>query len=1580
MLSLKPRALPVLALACVAFAAPAQATLTQVFSDTKNGGLLVTGNTLGLSGAQDQSCTDFGLLLCRESCDERNAPGTHGAIRTFTSLAASAENNGECPDWPAGTTGDFLQNESNAFLDLPTGARILHAELIWGGAFQGNGDACGGNGVDLSAQLGRSVFFTTPQVSRLAVAPQRSAQVAAANGACGLYRRSADVTAEIQNLVAANVSGAVGIAVGGVVGIESSNDSQGGNTTGWSLMVAYEKASEPLRNLTIYVGAEQVASGGATQQVVTDFCTPASGSFGGRLLLVTAEGDANISGDAIELSPTDCSVPANRKKLKGSRNPVANFFASQIEDATGALDTRGTFGARNHNALTNTNVSGGRQGWDIAQIPLNDATQNPNVVAAGINGLCVRESSTQDAYFSVGLGLELDVAEPDFANIVGALTVSPSVATSVGQLIDVAVVLDNTGGENAIDTVVRLTPPAGLSYVVDSATIDGTAIAGDPAVSLPVGTVVVGTPRTLRVKARVEALSTTGYAIGATLDYFYVDCRGRRFPAQDVANVGRLETVILAVTATVDPQPPLSVNQQFTLTTTVRNNGSASTNTPVVTIAPSAGMSIRPNTTRVNNGPVADRGGTSPVVAGLQITVGAAGLSVIDVGLTVNVENGQSILVTVDVDGAGPAAPITLTVGLGVVACGDGQVAGAEQCDDRNLDSGDGCSAGCVSEPGFVCAGAPSVCTPICGDGNLRGAEECDDGDFDSGDGCSAGCVEEPGFSCTAASPSVCSTVCGDGLQRGVEQCDDANDDAGDGCAANCTVEDGFICVGIPSVCDDDVDNDGVKNNFDPDENDPDTDNDGLCDGNATVPGVCVAGEDLNGNGVLDPNETSPTLTDTDGDGLSDVVEGAPARDTDGDGTIDARDIDSDGDGVKDIDENNGDLDDDGLPDYRDDDDDGDGIATRREGVPFDPAVDEVSDGLRFGADIDRDELPNGRDTDSDGDGLADSAEGVADNDGDGIPAYLDPDDGGGADTDLDDDGVSNDQEALDGTNPRNRDSDGDGLSDGEERGSGERARDSDDDGVIDALDTDDDGDAIATAVELADGVIHGNNRDNDALPNFLDTDSDGDGILDSHELRADPDGDGIPAYLDTDSDNDGKLDSVEGEGDSDGDTVPNALDSTDTDGPGADNDGDGLSNGEEAAIGTNPDSADSDGDGLSDRFERGTGAQPLDTDGDGLIDARDTEDDNDGILTAQEIGNNAASPRDSDGDGIIDARDADDDNDGILTRIELADGLAINNNDVDGDGIANFLDTQSDGDGILDRIEGRTDTDNDGIPGYLDPNDRGNAINDRDGDGLNDADENRLGTNPDNRDTDGDGDIDGDELGPDVNNPRDTDGDTVIDALDDDDDGDGIATRNEIADGNAHGNNIDGDGVPNHRDTDSDGDGITDRVESAADADNDGIPNYLDLDSDGDGISDQDEGDRDVDGDGIADFLDNNPNDGPDADPDGDGLKNGDEQRLGTDPDNADTDGDGVNDGTEVVNVDNPADFDNDGVIDALDPNFPDGGGGDGGGDGDGEGDGLSITGGGLFSSCAASDGSSASPLIGLGLLAVLRRRRRAA
>lgn len=116
------------------------------------------------------------------------------------------------------------------------------------------------------------------------------------------------------------------------------------------------------------------------------------------------------------------------------------------------------------------------------------------------------------------------------------------------------------------------------------------------------------------------------------------------------------------------------------------------------------------------------------------------------------------------------------------------------------------------------------------------------------------------------------------------------------------------------------------------------------------------------------------------------------------------------------------------------------------------------------------------------------------------------------------------------------------------------------------------------------------------------------------------------------------------------------------------------------------------------------------------------------------------------------------------------------------------------------------------------------------------------LGLDLDDEDSDGDGVDDVDELG-DGEMPLNTDGDSLIDALDPDDDNDGIPTLIERQQSVGIDLDLDGDGLPPWRDADSDGDGISDFIEWTRDADSDvdsdGLVSFLDVDSDDDGLCD---------------------------------------------------------------------------------------------------------------------------------------------
>jgi uncharacterized repeat protein (TIGR01451 family) len=187
----------------------------------------------------------------------------------------------------------------------------------------------------------------------------------------------------------------------------------------------------------------------------------------------------------------------------------------------------------------------------------------------------------------------------------------------------------------------------------------------------------------------------------------------------------------------------------------------------------------------------------------------------------------------------------------------------------------------------------------------------------------------------------------------------------------------------------------------------------------------------------------------------------------------------------------------------------------------------------------------------------------------------------------------------------------------------------------------------------------------------------------------------------------------------------------------------------------------------------------------------------------------------------------------------------------------------------------------------------------DADGDGLSDAVEISIGTNPNDADSDDDGVADGREPGFD----QDTDGDGVINAQDPDSDNDGLYDGTELGLGCA------GSGTD-----------VT-RGHCRADADQGATrTDPLNADTDGGGVRD---GSEDWNLDGAIQTGETDPTAGHGADDatvidtDQDGLSDNLEKFLGSSPEDADSDDDGVPDGQEA----NPSeDVDGDGLVDVLD------------------------------------------------------------
>lgn len=489
--------LPILATLLLATPTGAHASELR-FSITAKGGVVSTGNTLGLAKQLNA-----------------NGPGIEDSIGTFLS-----PDNGLFDDfpvnpgnmWGAGTTSDWTLDGSSAVLDLPessTGIEVVYAELVWGGSyFYGTENVSD----DLDVPVTLSANGLTHDAVPDAQTAVTLAEIAGEGFAVNYYMRSADVTEFVADQLSAEYT---------VEGVPATQDVaiNSLNAAGWTLVVVYRSAEASTRNLTVFVGGQFVDEDSTEDYPVSGFCTPPQGTVEGGVVISALEGDADLIGDSFQIAETANDPFA---LLEGPNNPLDNFFASQINDANGQLDTLGSAGDANHDAIAGVNVAGGRQGWDITKIPVSSAAGQ---LSAGQTSAVLRAITTGDSFMPVLAAFEIDVSSPDFEGNT-SVQIAPD-AIAIGEQTTITLDMANEGEVVATDVLFRAPLGAGLELV--SFAIDGAPLGGaDLIAGVDLGDVDAGTGReiTMVVEATSEPPTPAGWVVPANWTYDYVSCVG----------------------------------------------------------------------------------------------------------------------------------------------------------------------------------------------------------------------------------------------------------------------------------------------------------------------------------------------------------------------------------------------------------------------------------------------------------------------------------------------------------------------------------------------------------------------------------------------------------------------------------------------------------------------------------------------------------------------------------------------------------------------------------------------------------------------------------------------------------------------------------------------------------------------------------------------------------------------------------------------------------------------------------------------------------------------------------------------
>ncbi|WP_437600032.1 DUF3344 domain-containing protein [Sorangium sp. So ce590] len=1168
----------------------------------QRGDFALIGNTLGNECGRDD--IDPPLVGDVGPCGNNTGDS---APDTYWRADSPAEGDAE-----ASTSITAAQARSTAVLQLPAGAAVTHAYLYWGAHLGTTGDA------DTAVTLER------PGASGFAEEVTAIDSVETISSGRVYYQSVADITALVQ------ARGPGAYRVSGVDSASFTNNNFDNHFAGWWLVVFYELASEPPRNLALFDGFDTVASGSAREATLDGFLVPNAG-YDAKIGMVAFEGDVAHEGDQFFFNGT---------ALGNDLNPANNFFNG----------TRSYFNAPVSNVGDLPQLAGTAGSMAGMDIDVFDITPS---VTPGLTSAPIRASSTMDLYFLAGFITSISTFKPDFTSSTKTVTDVNGGRLRPGDVLQYTVEVVNSGNDASVGTVLTDPLPAGVTYVPGSLSVTAgantgakTDAAGDDQGEFDAST------RTIRVRLGAGANGTAGGTLAAGA------ATAITFQVRVDAGVSGLianQAIVNAAGQQGSPAedtPTDGNGPEGGVPPTEVSVDECETNADCAAPAPYCDTTAPPFTcveclTDAHCGPLAptcDPAGNACVCepSGAEVCGDA-----IDNDCDGVINNGC------DSDEDGIDDPTEIAAGTDpndADSDDDGVPDGQEPSFDEDTDGdglinaldpdsdNDGLYDG--TELGLPCDNpATNAAAGHCRADGDEGATKTDPLDADSDDGGVPdghedfdldGVVDEGETDPNDGADDVPPVdTDGDGLS------DDLEETIGSDPLDADSDDDGVLDGQEPNPADD-TDGDGLINVLD-----VDSDNDGLfdgtelglpCDNAATdvTAGHCRADadggatktspidadtddggvpdgvEDFNLDGAIDEGETDPNNgaddvppTDTDGDGLSDDLEETIGTDP--------NDADSDDDGVLDGEEPNfsDDHDGDGLINALDPDSDGDGLfdGTELGRDCANAATDAAAETCIPDADPTTTTHPLDADTDDGGvpDGAEDANHNGAIDEGETDPNNGDDDAVG---EDRDGDGLPDAVEEMIGTDPDDADSDDDGVLDGQEPNPGE---DTDGDGLINALDVDSDNDGLFDGTELG---LPCDNPATNAAAGHCRADAD-EGATKTNPLDADTDDGGVP-----DGQEDFNLNGAIDEGETDPNDGADDVPPTDTD-------GDGLSDDLEEHLGTDPNDADSDDDGVLD------GEEPNfsdDHDGDGLINALDPDSDGDGLFDGTELGRDCAN------------------------------------------------------------------------------------------------------------------------------------------------------------------------------------------------------------------------------------------------------------------------------------------------------------------------------------------------------------------
>nr|WP_199156915.1 DUF11 domain-containing protein [Pedobacter sp. ASV2] len=339
-------------------------------------------------------------------------------------------------------------NSSSANFNLPPAinnacTKIIYAGLYWTGVIQPLP-----NTIDI-----RTVKFRTPVASYADITATED--IFLGNATNNVYVEYCDVT----NLVKAGGVGAYSVANIGP------NNHVVGSITGWSLVVVYENATLPLKNIGIIDGYTFLKANQNQQIDLNGFHTNQSGHVNIKLGVMAGAG--NISGgDAFQIKKTNTN---NWYSLSHGMNTVDDFFNGSI------------FTGGNNRAPTNNDNK-----VDIAVF--NVPNDNNEILDNNQSSTSFLAKTVSDEYALYNVTFAFDAYAPQITALNKSNNNLQTNGTVIpGQDLEFELDLYNKGNEAVKNVAVEVTLPQNLIFVSSELTKGDNVILSPPEFSSIIG-------------------------------------------------------------------------------------------------------------------------------------------------------------------------------------------------------------------------------------------------------------------------------------------------------------------------------------------------------------------------------------------------------------------------------------------------------------------------------------------------------------------------------------------------------------------------------------------------------------------------------------------------------------------------------------------------------------------------------------------------------------------------------------------------------------------------------------------------------------------------------------------------------------------------------------------------------------------------------------------------------------------------------------------------------------------------------------------------------------------------------------